>query len=290
MQYAFMTNVLVANGKSDLPEIMNWAKEKGFSGVEVGPTIPLDQTMFETACSKSGVKVAALTYCRNFLSHDRKEAEEHKKGLLKRIEFASDFHIPILVTSTGIDKKIEEVYDRADSIRKTPIRSLGQVVEFFEPILELAEKKGVKIAFENCPLMGNIAISPVIWRELFEKLKSDAVGLCYDPSHLVWQMIEPYSPITEFASKIFHVHAKDARMDNLILEKTGILTDFSWWRYCIPGEGSLDWDRILQKLQEINYQGFISVEHEDKNYEGSVEKVQQGIWQAKEHLQNCRKG
>ncbi|RRD94726.1 sugar phosphate isomerase/epimerase [Clostridiales bacterium COT073_COT-073] len=283
-KYGFMSNVMVANGKKELDKIMKWAKEKGFNGVEVGPTIPLNKDLFQKTQAEYGVKVAALTYCRNFLSHNEKEAEEHKKALTERIHFASELSIPVIVTSTGIDKRIEEVYDRADAIRKIPRRSLEQVIEVFKPIIELAESKGVKIAFENCPLMGNIAISPIIWRELFEKLNSQNVGLCYDPSHLVWQMIDPYRPIAEFGDKIFHFHAKDTQVDQERLSEVGILTDFSWWRACIPGEGSLDWRRILDELQKIDYQGFISVEHEDTNYEGSIDKVEQGIWLAKEYL------
>ncbi len=115
-------------------------------------------------------------------------------------------------------------------------------------LVEQAEKNNVRLCFENCPLMGNIAISPVMWKKLFERLPSDHLGLAYDPSHLVWEMIDPYTPLLEFKDKIFHVHAKDTAIDRVKLARTGILTDFSWWSYRIPGRGELDWRQLLGQL------------------------------------------
>ena len=134
--------------------------------------------------------------------------------------------------------------------------------------------------------MGNIAISPVMWQRIFERLKSDRLGLAYDPSHLVWQMIDPYQPIEEFADRIFHVHAKDARIDRARLARTGILTDFSWWQYVIPGRGELDWKKLLTALKAVGFNGTISLEHEDAAYEGSIEKVQEGLLDGKEYLES----
>ena len=144
----------------------------------------------------------------------------------------------------------------------------------------------MKLCFENCPLMGNIAISPSLWQRIFERLPSDHLGLAYDPSHLVWEMIDPYAPIAEFASRIFHVHAKDTRIDRERLKRTGILTDFSWWQYVIPGRGELDWSRLLDVLKKIGYNGTVSLENEDAAYEGSVEKVQEGLLAGKRYLES----
>ena len=132
--------------------------------------------------------------------------------------------------------------------------------------------------------MGNIAISPVMWHRIFEKLDSGMVGLAYDPSHLVWEMMDPYEPVQEFADRIFHFHAKDTAIDRKQLSRTGILTDFSWWNYRIPGRGEIDWNRMFGELKKINYNGTISIEHEDKDYEGSLEAVAEGILKSREFL------
>lgn len=203
----------------------------------------------------------------------------------KRIKFAGELGIEKIVTSTGIDKKgIGECYDRADAIRKTPIHSLEIFLEQFKDIFELAERYQVKIAFENCPLMGNIAISPAMWKEIFSRIDNPYVGLAYDPSHLVWQMIDPYKFIEEFSDKIFHVHAKDTEILREELERTGFLTDFSWWKYRIPGNGEINWRKLLNELKRCNYSGTISIEHEDPDYEGSLKSVKEGVLLSREYL------
>jgi sugar phosphate isomerase/epimerase len=278
MNLGLLTNSLSKEGLSDLVNIAEWASSQGFTALETGPSIPLDEKLFETVLLKGKVTISNLIYCRNYLSTDKEEAGFHIEELKKRIVFSAKLGIPILVTSTGIDKLVEEgIYDSANAIRKIPARSLEKVVETFLPIIEAAETKNVRIAFENCPLMGNIAISPVMWEEIFFHLQSPLVGLCYDASHLLWQFIDPYTPIQEFKDKIFHVHAKDTFIDKNALSRSGILTDFNWWHYRIPGAGQLDWKRLISCLKSADYTGVISIEHEDAGYEGNLECVQEGL-------------
>lgn len=285
MKLGFITNILVTNGMKTLLDLATFAKEHGFDDLEVGPTVPIDQQLSEEAIEKTGISISTFTYCRNFLSQDKEERENHRAELIRRIKLAGALGVEKVVSSTGIDKSIEEgVYDRADSIRKTPIRSLDSVVDFFGPVIDLCEREHVKLAFENCPLMGNIAISPYLWTKIFERLDSKNIGLAYDPSHLVWQSIDPYDPISQFKEKIIHFHAKDTIIDQAILKRTGILSNFDWWRYCIPGTGLLDWQRLIHELKKIGYNGTISIEHEDMQYENSLEKVEEGIIKAKNHI------
>ncbi len=285
MNIGFMTNILVSNGMKSLEDIASWALLNNFQDIEVGPTIPLVQNVFENVINNK-INISSLTYCRNFLSSDIKESSTHIQGLKDRIEFASKLGIEKIVTSTGIDKRIEEgVYDSADSIRKRPEKSLDLFYEVFAPIVDFAEKKNVKLAFENCPLMGNIAISPYMWRLIFEKIKSDKVGLAYDPSHFIWQFIDPIKPIIEFKDKIFHFHAKDTIIFDSILTDRGVFTDLEWWRYCIPGDGLLDWKLFIETIKDCGFDNTISIEHEDKNYEGSIERVQEGILNGKRYFE-----
>ncbi len=300
MKIGFLTNALVEQAKrsgsnefQNLEQVAGWAVEHGFSDLECGPMLPLDRAAFEKVLGEGRISITALIYCRNYLSTNEEEAAGHIAELKKRIEFAGALGIEKVITSTGIDKSIEEgiydrdpaVKDRGNLIRKIPVRSLDKVVDIFGPLVDLAEKNNVKICFENCPLMGNIAISPVMWREVFGRLSSDKIGLCYDPSHLVWEMIDPYAPIKEFGNRIFQVHAKDTAIDRDRLAETGILTDFSWWSYRIPGRGELDWKKMLGLLKEIGFNGTISLEHEDADYEGSVEAVEKGLIDGKAFLE-----
>lgn len=301
MKIGFITNALVEqaqrssrNQLQSLEEVADWGTAHGFTDLECGPMLPLDRASYEKVLSEGRISISTLIYCRNYLSTVAEEAESHLAQLKKRIEFAGDLGIPKVVTSTGINKSIEEgiydrdpfVKDRGNMIRRIPIRSLDQAVDVLGPMVELAEKNNVKLCFENCPLMGNIAISPVLWNQIFDRLGSDMVGLAYDPSHLVWEMIDPYIPITEFKHRIFHVHAKDAAIDRNQLASTGILTDFSWWSYRIPGRGELDWKKLIGLLKDIGYDGTISLEHEDAAYEGSLAAVENGLIEGKAYLEN----
>ena len=302
MKIGFLTNALVEqarrsglNAFQTLDEVAAWAAAHGFTDLECGPMLPLDRAAYERVLGEGRIAITALIYCRNYLSTDPEEAATHLAELKKRIEFAGALGIDKVVTSTGINKRIEEgiydrdpnVKDRGNMIRRIPVRSLDQVVDLYGPLLELAEKNNVRLCLENCPLMGNIAISPVMWRRLFQRLDSDKLGLAYDPSHLVWEMIDPYAPLDEFKDKIFHVHAKDAAIDRARLAETGILTDFSWWSYRIPGRGELDWKKLLSKLKANGYTGTISLEHEDAAYEGTLPAVEQGLLDGKAHLEQC---
>lgn len=304
MKIGFLTNALVEQAKrsgsdafSTLDQVADWAADHGFTDLECGPMLPLDRAAYERVLAAGRIDITALIYCRNYLSTDAEEAANHLAELKKRIKFAGALGIDKVVTSTGIDKTIEEgiydrdpnVKDRGNMIRRIPVRSLDRVVDLFGPLLELAEKNNVRLCFENCPLMGNIAISPVMWRRIFERLDSDKLGIAYDPSHLVWEMVDPYAPIDEFKDRIFHVHAKDAAIDREQLAQTGILTDFSWWSYRIPGRGELDWKKLLGMLKANGYDGTISLEHEDAAYEGTLEAVENGLLDGKAYLEQSMK-
>ena len=302
MKIGFLTNALVEQARrsgsdafSTLPQVADWAAAHGFTDLECGPMLPLDRAAYEQVLGEGKIGISALIYCRNYLSTDPEEAAQHLAALRERIVFAGALGIDKVVTSTGIDKSVVEglydrdpaLRDRGNLIRRIPAQSLDRVVDLFGPLVELAEKNNVRLCFENCPLMGNIAISPVMWKKLFERLPSDHLGLAYDPSHLVWEMIDPYTPLLEFKDKIFHVHAKDTAIDRVKLARTGILTDFSWWSYRIPGRGELDWRQLLGQLTAEGYDGTLSLEHEDAAYEGSVEAVENGLLDGKAWLEKC---
>lgn len=277
MHVGMLTNSLFGVGETDFSKVADWAAKEGFQEIEVGATVPLDKKVIAQVMDKGNIKVGAFLYCRNFLLPD--EGDVFLEELMKRIELAGELGIPKVLTSTGIDRgwDWDTKFDFYDGIRKRPIRSLERVVELFSRILDIAEKKNVKIGWETCPVMGNIAISPYLIDLLFDRLKSDKLGLAYDPSHLVWEMMDPYEPILKYKDKIFHVHGKDTEINRARLAYTGILSDYSWWRYRIPGLGEINWDKIVSNLYEIGYDGVVSIEHEDPVWEGTKEKVEKGL-------------
>ncbi|TCL67387.1 sugar phosphate isomerase/epimerase [Hydrogenispora ethanolica] len=289
MKVGLLTNSLAWAGMKELREIAAWAAAHGFADLEVGPSIPLDERVFNEVLEEGGIGISALIYCRNFLSENPQEAAEHQRNLKERLVFAHQVGIQKVVCSTGVTPA------SFNGMRFDPEKSVAAVAEFLQGLADLAEAQQVKICIENCPMMGNIAISPYMWEILFDKVRSDYLGLAFDPSHMVWQFMSPYENIIKFREKIFHVHGKDTEVLYDNLNRVGILHNITteghfypqqWWRHRLPGLGDLDWNKIVANLDEIGYTGVISIEHEDPVWEGTLEKVQQGLLKAKNHIES----
>lgn len=149
--------------------------------------------------------------------------------------------------------------------------NLRQFREVYAPLARHAEERGVRIAFETAPRgggEGNLAHAPELWDRLFDAVPSPALGLSFDPSHLVWlQIPDPPGVIRRYAARLYHVDAKDAEILPDRLAAQGILGN-AWWRYRIPGHGALDWPAILAALREIGYAGALDIENEDPLHPG----------------------
>ncbi|MEG1195258.1 MAG: sugar phosphate isomerase/epimerase [Clostridia bacterium] len=238
----------------------------------------MDKELWGTVLDEGKVTIGTMIYCRNFISADESEACEHANALRARIDFAKEMGVKKIVCSAGL---------RPESIAGLdyqPEKSLDAFEAFFTDIVERAEKKNVRICFEMCPWMWNISCAPNMWDQIFERVKSDFLGLCYDPSHLVWQMINPYRVLKKYGNKIYHVHGKDTEIDRDALDYYGVLQNTKWWRHRLPGLGDLDWNKIVDQLYQIGYNGVLSIEHEDPVWEGSEAKVKAGILIARDHL------
>lgn len=298
VKIGFITNAFTWSGEKDLCTISSWAGKHGFDDLEIGPDIPLDESLFAEARKNSGIVPSAFIYCRNFLSSDRAKAEEYEKGLSARIAFAPKVGIDKIICSTGVDTALSQV--EGNMLKYDPEASLDRVIKRLEPAVALAEKNKVRLCFETCPFMGNISISPYMWSRIFSLIDSPFLGIAYDPSHFVWEMMDLYSPILEWKDKIFHVHGKDCEVLPDVLKKIGILHNFTlegtasgvgenavaktWWRYRLVGSGNIDWKRLIGNLHTIDYAGTFSIEHEDPIWEGSLEKVKTGLEMALTHI------
>jgi sugar phosphate isomerase/epimerase len=131
----------------------------------------------------------------------------------------------------------------------------------------------------------NLAISPAIWRRMFDEIPSAHFGLNYDPSHMIWQQMDYINPIWEFAGRFFHVHAKDARLDRRNLDEVGILaTPLEYHTPKLPGLGDVDWGRFFSALSDAGYDGPVCIEVEDRAYEGTLESCKQALRQSRRFL------
>ena len=156
-----------------------------------------------------------------------------------------------------------------------------------------AEDANVKIAIENCPMIfsrdewpsgHNLAYNPKIWRRMFEEF-GETIGLNFDPSHLVWLMIDIESAIMEFGERFYFFQAKDVMIDAEGLYENGTLSSGIGWQVPrLPGLGDVDWARLFSAMWRVGYDGPIIIEHEDRKFEGTDELVKRGFLLARDVL------
>jgi sugar phosphate isomerase/epimerase len=167
----------------------------------------------------------------------------------------------------------------------------------YTPVAEAAQQLGLKLVIEHYPDFGrNLAINPASWRRLFELVPLPSLGLCFDPSHLVFLGIDYLRAVREFGSRIHYAHAKDTEIIPEGLYQYGILAgpNFGrkpvgqpgWWRYCLPGYGQVNWGAYLGALLDVGYDGILSVEHEDDlwGWRDNPERAMEGLVVAQKYL------
>jgi sugar phosphate isomerase/epimerase len=238
--------------------------------------------------SKHGVGISGLGYYPNPLSSDRQEADQAAAHLHRLIDAAAELHIGLVNSFVGRDPSL--------SVEANWPRFL----ETWRPIIDHAEHEGVRIGIENCPMLftldewpggKNLATTPPIWRRMFESIPSPCFGLNFDPSHFVWQQIDYLAPLQEFRDRIFHVHAKDARIDKKAIEEYGVLAYPKLWHTPkLPGMGDVRWGAFLGALAEAGYDGHVAVEVEDRAFEGSLAKRKESLVISRRHLMQFMNG
>ena len=141
------------------------------------------------------------------------------------------------------------------------------LAERWNPILDVFAECGVRFALEVHPT--EIAFDIYSAERALEALgRREEFGFNFDPSHLLWQGIDPVEFIRAFPDRIYHVHIKDAITS--LNGRTGILSSHlnfgdprRGWDFRSPGRGAVNSEEIIRALNQINYQGPLSVEWED---------------------------
>ncbi|MEJ8733521.1 sugar phosphate isomerase/epimerase family protein [Mediterraneibacter sp. ICN-202921] len=299
MKQGFVTAVMA---QYSFEEVVDFASENGFTCIEVacwprekaerryaGVThIDVDELDDKKVryildyCMIKKIEISALAYYPNLLEPDLEKRTQYIAHLKKVMIASKKLNVNMVTTFIG----------------RVPTLSVSEnleiVEEVWQPLLEFAEEIGVRIAIENCPMLftedewpggKNIATSPFIWRELFEKLPSPNLGLNYDPSHFVWQEMDYIKPIYEFKDKIFHVHYKDIKLDRNARSEMGILAaPLSYMTPRIPGHGDVNWGQYIAALLEIGYSGPACIEIEDKAFESGKEDIENALKISRQYL------
>jgi sugar phosphate isomerase/epimerase len=283
-----------------LEEVARWAHEHGFEALEIAcwPTSGgerrryagvshidvehFDPKVVRSVMRRYDLEISALAYYPNNLDPDQAVRQAVHGHLRRVIEAAQRLEVDIVGTFVGRDQS-RSVADNMEDFKQV-----------WPPLVHFAREHDTKVAIENCPMIfsgdewpggRNLAYSPAIWRQMFEIVPDDNFGLNLDPSHLVWQFIDYVRVVRDFSSRIFHVHAKDMEIDRDGLYDQGVMSlGVGWQVPRLPGLGEVRWDRFISALYANGYDWVVSVEHEDRKFEGSLELVQRGFLVARNTL------
>ncbi len=272
----------------DCVEVMCWPAGKadrryaGVTHIDVHSITDSAAAQIQNQLAASGVAISGLGYYPNLLTPNADEAGMAASHLRQVIRAAETLKLQVVSTFIGRDwtKSVEDNWPRFRAV--------------WPDLIQFAEDHGIRIAIENCPMFftrdewpggKNLASSPAIWRRMFDEIPSPNFGLNYDPSHLVWQQMDYIRPLRDFASRIFRVHLKDARVDRDRLDEVGILAHpLDYHSPKLPGLGEVDWGRFLSVLGDTGYDGPVVVEVEDRAYEANLDARKKALRQSHDYI------
>lgn len=269
-------------------ELMCWPRglaERRYAGVTHIDVDALNEAAVEKilALSQStGIRISGLGYYPNPLDPDPEKSAFYLSHIRKIIDAASRLGVPVINTFVG----------------RNPAASISENLRMFREkwpsVVHYAGNRGIRIGIENCPMYftqdewpggKNLAVSPAIWDEMFSIIPDPNFGLNYDPSHLVWQMMDPMQPMLDYASRLHHIHLKDAKLFPEKLNRVGIMaTPLEYHAPRIPGRGEINWKTFFQTLTQSGYEGPVCIEVEDKDYEGTEAELVNAIRFARDHI------
>ena len=268
MKVAFYTSAL---GDQPVHEVVQWAKQAGFDGIEIDVNRHLSGssgTIIELARSVE-LDVPSITLFGNLLHSDQAEREKIRSQARAVAKEAINAGVPTLVLFPGRNERADEATNYED------------IASFLNELASLSNDGNFRIALENWPGMHKdfVATTPSGWEKLFSKIEYPNVGIEFDPSHLLWQGIDPYQAAVEFRDRIFLLHGKDTKLFPERVQSVGYCGN--WWEYRLPGRGELDWKQFLTFARDkLGFDGYISIEHEDREYawpNGDVETRKKGF-------------
>jgi sugar phosphate isomerase/epimerase len=298
MKLGFVSAIL---GDLTLEEVLAYAGDEGFECVELMCWPPgtsdrryagvchVDVTQFDDGQAHRvkelthihGVSISGLGYYPNPLDSDPAHRAMVVGHLRKVMAAAAKLGVGVVNTFIGRDST------------KSVDANWPLFQQVWPPLVREAESLGIKIGLENCPMLftedewpggKNLATTPALWQRIFADLKSSSVGLNFDPSHLIWQRIDPARCIRDFGSRIVHVHAKDTRIDADKLYAVGG-QGLGWHTAKIPGLGDVNWGAFFSALTDAQYTGPVCIEVEDRAFEGSLADRKRSLRQSKRFLE-----
>ena len=270
--------------KLGMEKVAAWAKSIGLRSLDLSE----DFAEGARACRAHGLRVGTVgsSAQSGVLSADERQRAAAEERLLNQIRAMPDAGARLLFLCLVPENQSQPIADSLAIFRET-----------FPAIAAACEQAGVRMVLEGwpgpAPHYPTLGCTPEVLRAMFAAVPSPALGVNYDPSHLVRLGIDYLRLLEEFKPRIYHVHGKDTA---LLPEARYLYGHFrpaldeppsfsgGAWRYCVPGAGVVDWGRIAAALAQVGYDGCVSIELEDADYWGSLEREQAGLTAAYQHL------
>ena len=272
-------------------EVMCWPTDNSdtrrYAGVTHIDVNALNVEHIHHLQDRYGVYISGLGYYPNPLDPDAEKAAFYREHIQQVIRAAaklgrSGSGVPVVNTFIG----------RNPALSITD--NLKLVAEHWPAIIRVAEENNVRIGIENCPMWftgdewpggKNLATTPAVWDRLFEIIPSPILGLNYDPSHLIWQLMDEVRPIYDYKDRLHHIHLKDVKLYRDKLNRVGTMANpLEYHSPKLPGLGDVRWRDFFAALTDVRYRGPVCIEVEDKAYEGSADDVQTAILTARNYL------
>ena len=267
--------------QKDIDSLITWTKQNGLEAIDLGK----DANVVGQKVLDAGLRIGSVDLRDNkgMISPDRATRE---KAIEDNAEFIHECSAlgPTNFFLVMLPEKPE--LPRAENF--------GYMVESFSQLAPVLEKYEARLVIEGWPGPGALCCTPESYRAFFAAVSSKAMGVNYDPSHLLRMGIDPLRFLREFGDRVYHAHGKDTEIltENVYEFGTEQPSTFTKpvafggaaWRYTIPGHGITRWVEVMKILQEKGYQGAVSIELEDANFNGKNDTEQQGILQGARFL------
>jgi sugar phosphate isomerase/epimerase len=244
---------------------------------------------FRDALSRRGLVISALSCHGNPLHPDRRIARDHHRTFLGTLELARRLDVETVITFSGCPAGDARGTQPNWIVAPWPpefARALAwqwkeRVRPYWKETARACRAAGVRVAIEMHPNF--VVYNPETMLRLRD-LAPRVIGCNFDPSHMFWQGIDPVVAIRALGDSIFHVHAKDCRIDAANTMANGVLDGKPYtdelhraWIFRTVGFGhdALVWKDIVSTLRLVGYDHAISIEHED-----SVMSADEGLRKA----------
>jgi sugar phosphate isomerase/epimerase len=284
-------------GSKPFEETLDYLVEAGVEAVEIGcgaypgnahcnPAALLKSDAklkaFHEAVQRRGLVISALSCHGNPLHPQARIARTHHDEFMRTVELARRLGVGRVITFSGCPPGDARASQPNWVVAPWPPEFAAmlewqwteRVIPYWTATAKACRKAGIKVAIEMHPNF--VAYNPETMLRL-RAIAPDVLGCNFDPSHMFWQGVDVVSAIRTLGDSIYHVHAKDCRLDRANIARNGVLDAKSYtrelersWIFRTVGYGNdaAVWKDIVSNLRLVGYDHVLSIEHEDSVMSG----------------------